>query len=496
MAVSDLELPGDGFFSLEQVRALDAAAIAGAWPGRELMERAGLSAWRLLQQCWPQARRIALVLGSGNNAGDAWVLARWAHLHGCEIELQATVSVWSGAAGEAAALAEARGLRAGAISVERLAGADVVVDAILGSGSRGAPRADAEAAIMAIRACARPVLALDLPSGVDADRGGLLGSVAVRADCTLSFVAAKRGLYTGAAAAHAGRVWVDDLGIDRCPTLRPTVHDVHAVELPRRAGDAHKGAQGHVLVLGGNHGMAGAALLCARAAARAGAGRVSLIARPFTLQAVPMRVPEVMTPPGESAAELAAAVQGAEVCALGPGLGRDDWAQRLYAAVQSGGRPCVLDADALRLLAAQPCAWPQAVITPHPGEAAALLGVDSATVQADRFAAAAELHRRYAATVVLKGNGSLIHSAAGTWLCRAGNPGMASAGMGDVLTGLLAALLAQGLAAPSAAQAAVWIHARSGDRLAAQRGQRGLLASDIIEAWQEDLNPCNAAPRP
>ena len=495
MAASRTELPGGGFFRVEQVRALDAAAIAGAWPGRELMERAGLAAWRLLRQRWPEARRIALVLGAGNNAGDAWVLARWAHLHGCEVELQATVSAWSGSAGEVAALAQARGLSAAAISAQGLAAADVVVDAILGSGSRGAPRAEALAAIMAIRACTRPVLALDLPSGVDADRGGLLGSVAVQADCTLSFVAAKRGLYTGAAAAHAGQVWVDGLGIDLDPSITAAVQEASAA-LPLRARDAHKGDQGHVLVLGGNHGMSGAALLCARAAARGGAGRVSLISRPLTVQALPMLVPEIMTPPGGTDAELAAALQRADVCVLGPGLARDDWAQRLYAAVYASGRPCVLDADALRLLAAQPCAWPQAVITPHPGEAAALLGVDIATVQADRFAAAAELHRRYAATVVLKGNGSLIHGAAGTALCRAGNPGMASAGMGDVLAGLLAALRAQGLAAQPAAAAAVYMHARSGDRLAAQRGERGLLASDIIEAWQEDLNPCSADPGP
>ncbi len=486
-------IPRQRYFTQAQVRALDAVALSTGWPGSELMERAGLAAWQLLCRLWPQARRLAIVLGPGNNGGDGWVLARWAHHHGLQVDVQATVEHWTGVAAEVAARAEAAGLRAQGLDPQGLRQADVVVDAVLGSGSRGAPRGAVLAAITAILDCGRPVLALDLPSGVDADRGGLYGQHAVHATATLSFIAAKRGLYTGAAAAHAGAVWVDDLGVELDAEIvaQAAVRDILPPSWPARARDAHKGQHGHVLVLGGNEGMPGAALLCARAAARSGAGWVSLASRPATLAALANRTPEVMGRVISHPDAIIAALQRADVCALGPGLGQDAWAREIFAAVRASGLPCVVDADALRLLAEQPQPWPQAVLTPHPGEAAALLASDTAALQADRFAAVSALHQRYAATVVLKGNGSLVCGPAGMALCRAGNPGMASAGMGDALAGLLAALLAQGLPAQAAAEAAVFIHAHSADRCAQRQGERGLLASDIIEAWQEELNPCN-----
>jgi NAD(P)H-hydrate epimerase len=261
--------------------------------------------------------------------------------------------------------------------------------------------------------------------------------------------------------------------------------------LPRRRRTAHKGDFGHVLVIGGGRGMPGAARLAGEAALRAGAGLVTLAVHPDNAGIVATR-PELMCVATRSAAELAAVFARATVVAVGPGLGQDDWARGLFDAAIASGRPLVVDADALNLLAAEPRALEHWVLTPHPGEAGRLLGTGSADVQADRLQAAHALQSRYGGVVVLKGAGSIVRDAADVpAICDRGNPGMAAGGMGDVLTGVIAGVAAQCADLGRAARAGVLVHAQAGD-LAARRGERGMTASDVLEQVRPCVNPACA----
>lgn len=339
--------------------------------------------------------------------------------------------------------------------------------------------------------------AVDIPSGLHADNGARLG-VAVCADLTVTFIALKLGLLTGDGPALSGELQFDDLQGDarlllQAPSVAQRLDSANLPRLNARSPVAHKGQFGHLLVVGGDLGMGGAALLCADSALRAGAGLVSLATRPEHVAASLVRRPEVMCAAIASANQLLALSERADVCVVGPGLGQGAWSRSLLSAVCGLDVPQVWDADALNLLAAgQVIAPGQGVLTPHPGEAARLLGSDTTSVQADRPAAARALAQRFGLVVVLKGAGSLIASPDGRLaLCDRGHPAMAGAGLGDVLAGLIGALLAQGLAAYDAACLAVWLHARAGEVLAAQG--RGLAAGDLpctIRQLLEELCPC------
>jgi NAD(P)H-hydrate epimerase len=326
----------------------------------------------------------------------------------------------------------------------------------------------------------------------------VLGS-AVRADVTVTFIGVKRGLLTGEGPACTGVLVFDDL--DLPVGIGAGVAGVDALHLsrlvgsmPRRGRTAHKHQAGHLVVLGGERGMGGAALLAAEAALRAGAGLVSVVTRPVHVSAVLARRPEVMVHGVDEALEgVDALLARASAIAVGPGLGRSGWSTALLERALATRAPIVLDADALNLCAER--GWrphAPAVMTPHPGEAARLLGTDTRTVQADRFGAARSLARDRAAAIVLKGAGTVVDDGDTAGLCLHGNEGMASAGMGDALTGIVGSLLAQGVAAAAAARLGVCLHSAAGDSAAAARGRQGLLASDLIEAMAALLD---AAPR-
>ncbi|MBA8682531.1 NAD(P)H-hydrate dehydratase [Stenotrophomonas tumulicola] len=483
-------------FDSAAARSLDARASALAGDaGWSLMAAAGQAAWQCVLQHWPQATTLCVVVGSGNNGGDGLVLAMHALQAGRRVHVV-------GLPGKPPATALARRAAAGfeAAGGHRsefdghLPEADVLVDALFGLGLQDAPRGDAALLIDAINALAAPVLALDVPSGVDADRGSVPG-VAVRAAVTLQFIVAHRGLYTGDGLEHAGERGLAPLALPAAAWegVGPAAecwrqYRLRAL-LPPRAVNAHKGTSGHVLCVGGNHGSGGALLLSAHAALRAGAGLASLATRAEHVAAALARLPEAMCHAVDSDAALQPLLQRASVVAVGPGLGQDAWAQALWRDVRDCGKPLVVDADALNLLALDPQALPQAVLTPHPGEAARLLETTTARVQHDRFAAAAALARRYGAVVVLKGAGSLVAAPSGrTALIAAGNPGMAVGGMGDLLTGIIAALRAQGLAAFDAAATGALLHALAGDA-AALDGARGLLPTDLLAPLRRLCNP-------
>jgi len=480
-----------------QVRALDRRAIDDhGIPGYTLMQRAGAAAFAELRARWPAARRIAVACGGGNNGGDGYVVARLAREAGLDVTLLqlGDPQRLHGDAATAAAAWRAAGGAVAPFAAAGLAGAEVIVDALLGTGlERPVEGAWAEA-IEALNAASAPLLALDLPSGLDADRGVPLGG-AVHAAATVTFVGQKPGLYTGAGPDHAGAVRFARLDLPDAvyagvePAAR-LLGDADLAALPaRRRRVSHKGDHGHVLVVGGDVGMCGAALLAGSAALRTGAGLVSLATRAAHAAALTAARPELMCHGVDRAADLLPLLRRADVVAIGPGLGRTRWGAQLLGAALDSGRPLVVDADALTLLAADPERREDWVLTPHPGEAARLLGTTTAAVQADRLAAVAALQAAYGGAVVLKGAGSLVADGAGPpALCRDGNPGMAAGGFGDLLTGVVAALRAQGLDAGAAARLGVLVHARAAD-LTAGAGERGLLPSDCLAPLRRLVNP-------
>lgn len=491
-----MSLPA-ALFSSAQVRQIDRLAIdALGIPGYTLMQRAGEASLRCLRSRWPGARRIAVVCGAGNNGGDGYVLARLARAAGYDAR------VLAGSAPERLrgdALKACQDWRDGGGSIERfgpqrLEDRELIVDALLGTGLTGAVRADAARVIAAINASGRAVLALDVPSGLDADDGVALGQT-VRAECTITFVALKSGLFLGDGPSCSGVLYFDDLGLTGSvpgmpvPRFERLLKEEIRRALPPRMRTAHKGEFGHVLIVGGGRGMPGAARLAGEACLRVGAGRVTVAVAPQSIAAVGAGRPELMCRALEAPAELAEAAAPCDLIAIGPGLGRDVWARGLWDAALGCGKPMVVDADALNLLAARGAAvrsdW---ILTPHPGEAGRLLGRDGAAVQRDRPAALAALLTRYGGTVVLKGAGTLVGRAGEVAaFCEHGNPGMASPGMGDVLTGIIAGVLAQCRDPWRAARAGVLIHALAGDA-AAWAGERGLLAGDVIEQLRQCVN--------
>lgn len=489
------ELPLE-IYTVEAVRRIDRAAIDGGIKGYVLMTRAAEAALRAARERFPDARRWQVVCGSGNNAGDGYVLARLAAQQGIAVSVLAVCPPdrLQGDAESAYmdffASGGSLGLWEGKLDGE----ADLLIDALLGSGLSRDLDGDIAAAVDAINAHAAPVVALDMPTGLHGDSGKVLGR-AVVAQLTVSFVGLKKGLLLGDGPAHTGVLVFAGLGIpaeprqSAAPCMRRMTGALVREALPPRQRSAHKGDFGHLLIVGGGPGMPGAARLAGEAALRTGAGRVSLAVHPSNTAGIVAGRPELMCHGVEGRDDLGHLLGAADVVALGPGLGGSDWARSLFEAALATDRPVVVDADGLNLLAAAPGRRTDWVLTPHPGEAARLLGCTAADIQADRIGALARLVDAYGGTGVLKGAGTLVSSADGpAWFCTAGNPGMAAAGMGDVLTGIIAALRAQGLPAERAAAVGVEVHARAGDR-AASRGERGTLAGDLMEPLRELVNP-------
>jgi NAD(P)H-hydrate epimerase len=462
------------------------------------MERAGAAAMSTLSHLWPDARSIAVVAGPGNNGGDGLVLARLARQQGMTV-----VTLLVGEAGDlhGEALQAFQDLRRAGQDVRPFDAAlldaqDLIVDALLGIGVRAPLRPEWHAAILAMNACGCQILSLDLPSGLDPDTGHALP--AVRATATLSFLALKQGLFLAEGRDDAGLVLFDDLGVQApeevTPSLRRMNDQCLAAALAPRPRDSHKGLFGRVLVIGGGNGMPGAVRLAAESALRVGAGLVTVASRPEHLAAVVGARPELMFHAVAEASDIDLPLSQADVVAIGPGLGRSEWARALLErvfALRVSGQRLVVDADALNLIAAG--AGPQHcddwVLTPHPGEAARLLGCDTQEVQQDRLAALAALCQRRGGSIVLKGAGTLVGSRGHVpLLCQQGNPGMAAPGMGDVLTGAVAGILAQGAEPFAAAAAAVHAHAMAGDHCM-RGGLRGMLALEVAQELRAVLAP-------
>ena len=483
-------------FLTEQIRTIEHWALAQD-PPPPLMERAGRATAELVQRVAPgEARRILVLAGPGNNGGDAFVAARYLKQWWFDVHV-----VFTGDAkklkGDARAAHDDWQNTGGTVSPAIPVDFDwqLAIDGLFGIGlQRGLDERHSEL-VRTLNESARPVVAVDVPSGLDADSGQIMGA-AVRAAHTVTFLGLKAGLHTLDGPDHAGEIHLESLDIENPPL--PDGHgylvgdEVIAAALPPRPLNSHKGRFGDVIIIGGASGMVGAALLAGRAALRLGAGRV-LVGLLGEGPAVDLVQPDLMLRRVEELLER----QGVAAAVIGPGLGQSDAALHALSKALKSDAPIVLDADALNIVATSKALKTSlrqraqaTLLTPHPAEAGRLLSLDTAAVQEDRIASARDLASEYNAAVVLKGCGSICAFPEGTWCINtSGNPAMSSAGMGDVLSGILGALLAQGAAAHAALLAGVHVHGLAADELVAGGiGPVGLTASETIDAARQVWN--------
>lgn len=520
----------DPVYLVNQVKSLDEQTISAGTPASSLMEEAGLAAYHCLLAHWPRVAALVVFCGPGNNGGDGYVLARLAAEGGisCTVVAIASQKHSEGAAFDARQAA----LKAGVCEVAELTGLTqvlvapapdqhtVYVDAMLGAGFRGQLQGRYEEAAWYLSKQQHAVLALDIPSGLDANTG-VAAQPTVQAAVTLTFIGHKLGLLTGEGPAYCGQVELAPLTVPdavRDAVITPLrtlgLYDVLPLR-PRRTASFHKGSAGKALIIAGDAGMGGAAILAAEAAARSGAGTVNLFTGADHVNAALSRCPTVMVT-GVAASEyrqeteadkalwlsLATTYQAATAIVMGPGLGQGKWGQNwLSWLMQQPAKPLVLDADALNILAGSgdlPSDFNALnkeglIITPHPGEAARLLNCRVKDVQRDRYEAVRQLVDLTGGVVILKGAGTLLGWRSGEQglqveVCLAGNPGMASGGMGDVLSGLLGGLLAQGLSVVDAARLGCCLHSEAADQLADANGKIGLLAYDLPPMIRQLIN--------
>ncbi len=482
-------------YPVRDIRAIEHAALS-AVPQGTLMRRAGAAAAALANRLLPAGGKVLVLAGPGNNGGDALETAALLAYGGCQVRIHFSGNAGSLPADAAAAFQRASASPAVFCKADMAAHWDLVIDGLFGIGLARPITGELAALILALDALRCPVLALDVPSGLDADSGAVVGpgGVAVRASHTITFIADKPGLHTADGCDHAGRVEVATLDVDAslAPVPSAALADpaLFAARLTRRRENSHKGSYGDCAILGGAHSMAGAVMLAARSAALAGAGRVyaGFIDTPPACD--PLH-PEIMC---RRAADLDLA--HATVVA-GPGMGTGADAHGLLAQALASAAPLVLDADALNMVAADAglhaalvARTAATLMTPHPLEAARLLGRNAAAVQADRLGAARQLAAAFSAMVVLKGAGSVLARPDGfAVINNTGNPALATAGTGDVLAGLCGALLAQHWTPWEALMGAVWLHGAAADLLVEQGvGPVGMVASELPAAIRLCLN--------
>ena len=488
-------MPAAPIYTTPAIRKLEELAALG--PGT-LMQRAGAAAAEYARSlCGDTAKSILVLAGPGNNGGDAFEVA--AHLKRWFFRVSAVFSGERDKLPKDALAALEKWETAGGTLLREIPGEsrfDLAVDGLFGTGLARPLAGAHRALVQKLNALGVPILALDCPSGIDADTGAIMGC-AVRASHTITFIAHKPGLLTLDGPDHCGELKLDTLGLDPAGLLEPEgmllAADILDRTIAPRPRNFHKGQAGSVGVLGGAAGMVGAAVIAGRAALKCGAGRVYLGLLTPRSPYIDDSQPELMLRKPAALLEK----ELVDVLVAGPGMGKADSAKKLLRAALAAPVPVVLDADALNAIAgSRPLAASLAkrraatLMTPHPAEAGRLLGVATAAAQADRVASAAAIARRYRCLVVLKGNGSVIAAPDGKfWINSSGNPGMASAGMGDALAGMIAALIAQGAEPLQALLAGVYLHGAAADALVASGvGPAGITASEVIDQARVLLN--------
>ncbi len=496
-----MELLSQNIYTAAQVKELDRyASEAFSISGNVLIERAGEAAFQLLKSQWPESKRLLVLCGTGNNAGDGFVVARLAAEQEMAVQVVQVGDI-NKLDGDALA-AQQRLLGSGMVPVAysktlelELTNYDVVIDAMLGTGVHGNVDGNYAEVITEVNSSVIPVFSIDIPSGLNADTGMPQG-VAIQADLTLTDVGIKPGLITGDGPEYSGKVVFNDLKLPKAlyDMRSPAGYRLDYVNLikllPARRRNAHKGDFGHVVLIGGAPGMPGAIRLAGEAAVRTGAGRVTIVTHPEHAATLNITRPELICYGVEHVEEIYPLLALASVIGIGPGLGQSKWAQDLLVVAIESGLPLVVDADALNLLAESNQSYDNWILTPHPGEAGRLLGKSSSEIQRDRFTSVKEISDQFGGIAVLKGLGTLVKSKQGLpSVCPYGNPGMASGGMGDVLTGIIVGLIAQGLSNQEATELGVVIHSKAGDEAAKAAGERGMLASDLMSWIRRLVNP-------
>ncbi len=506
-------------YTAAQVRELDRIIIEKfSISGYELMQRAGSFSYSVLNKYFPRAFSIYVFCGRGNNAGDGYVLAKLAIEDDKYDRKVIVINCFNPEKLEGDAKTAYQDLVTTKYDKEKVeiwnhsdlrkknpaVISSVYVDAIFGTGlTRDINDENLVRTIELLNnhnmmiSDEQGLLSIDIPSGLNADTGSVMG-VAVNSNVTATFMGHKRGMFTHDGCEYSGQIEFnnldiplksyDDLGDSYCYLTHyyDSAYDV----LVRRKRNAHKGHFGHVLVIGGDEGYLGAAQMAAEAAMRVGSGLVSVATRKSHAAQLSTAVPEIMSHGVETLDELMPLIKRANVIAIGPGLGQSEWAKLLFARVLESDLPIIIDADGLNLLAEEEQSSPNWVITPHPGEAARLLKNDITTIQSDRFQSVKDLYEKYQGPVVLKGAGSIVTNLQGhLFVCSEGNPGMSTGGMGDVLTGVIAGLVAQGIDIERATQLGVLMHARAADMAAFDGGERGIIATDLMPYLRELANP-------
>jgi hydroxyethylthiazole kinase-like uncharacterized protein yjeF len=490
--------PKKALYLTEHLRTFEKNALKYLGiPENELMQSAGTFAFSMLKKLYPDVKVVAVFCGGGNNAGDGYVLAGLLNTQGYTVIVYQFQSLdhLPAVARSVAEKVMNEGVPSQMFPDSIDSDVELVIDALLGIGLQGAVYGPIAHAINLINDSELPVMALDVPSGLDADTGKVMGGC-VRADVTITFIGRKVGLMILDGPDYAGKVVCSSLQLDSlCRDIKPAAYQIgeHVMSdtIAPRLKNSHKGLFGHVLVIGGGKGMPGAAVLAALAACRVGAGLVSIATLPEHVMGSLPGLPEVMVHGIDSVDDLMPLLAKATVVVIGPGLGEGSWAKSLFLAAIKAQLPLVIDASALRMLALYPQYDDTWVLTPHPGEAATLLGTSVDSIQNDRLSAASKIQKQYGGSVVLKGVGSIVaDTLGGISVCAAGNPGMASAGMGDVLSGIIGGLLAQGVLLSDAAELGVWLHATAADDAVSNQGERGLLASDLMPYLRRQINQC------
>jgi len=488
----------DNLYNVDSVVQLEQAAIRQfAIPAYELMKRAGNAVFDVLKTKYPQHKKILVLCGAGNNAGDGYIVARLARQVGLDVSV---VSLIDPAALKNDALhAYEDWSESGSNQVADLSllnETDIVIDALLGTGLTREVSVEWARWIAAVNDSAKPVISVDIPSGLLANTGVIAGC-AISADITVSFIGLKQGMFTAQAKDVCGEIIFNDLGLpaEVYSNVACTARLIDAIDyslLPKRKASSHKGRFGHVLIVGGNEGMPGAVILAAKAALRTGAGLVTIITSASNLTAISSAVPEAMVKGCDinsiTEAFTDSLVKDVTHIAIGMGLGQDDWALELLRFCIRLNKAMLIDADALNLIAKHEVKINSSLlITPHPGEAARLLSTEtalsSADIQKDRFDAVRKLHHLFSecesCVVVLKGSGSLVFDGQTIKVCSSGNAAMAAPGMGDVLSGIVVSLMAQHINVSDAAELGVCLHATAAQSFSKGK-TRGLLASDVI----------------
>jgi len=488
-------LPNE-FYTAKQVKEGEILAAGQAGISLyHLMQRAGTAVFEILRQYYPVPKHVLVCCGGGNNGGDGYVLAT--------LLLQAGIklTVWSthqpnqlvGDAYQAYLDYVAAGgtIQAAQDTIE--ADVDVIIDALLGTGLKGAVKQATAALISLINLHDAQVIAVDTPSGLCADTGAVLG-VCVAANHTVSFIGIKQGLVTASARDYIGKLHFHGLGVEAefKHLQQAKVFSISESILTRaviaRKHTANKGHHGKALLVGGDMGMGGAIILSSMACARSGAGLTAVLTHQANYAALLSHCAEVMCKDWIGSEDVESRITWASAIALGPGLGVNTPAKSLFEAICASNKPKVFDADGLNLLAKAPNYDTNRIITPHPGEAARLLQCSVTEIERDRFAAVRELQQRFGGVTILKGAGTLVCDGKQVYVCLAGNSGMASGGMGDVLTGVIVSLLAQGYALLDAAVIGVQLHSQAADEAVKVSGKVGLLASDLMPFIRQEIN--------